>query len=58
MNERSPAPQRPDTDENPPASREELETLSERDKTFPEDRKAARPADEVVEPLLRRYPHP
>ena len=58
MNKRSRAPQRPDKDDNPPASPEELEILSERDKTYPEDRKAARPADEVVERLLRRHPHP
>jgi hypothetical protein len=50
-------PTRPDADENdPPVSPEELAVIRERDKTHEQDRKAARPANEVMERLLRRYP--
>jgi hypothetical protein len=47
---------RPDTEQQPPVSREELDVIRKRMETFEEDRKAARPADEVMERLLRRYP--
>jgi hypothetical protein len=54
-----PAPTRPDADQNdPPVSQEELAVIRERDKTYDQDRRAARPADEVVERLLRRHPAP
>jgi hypothetical protein len=32
--------------------------MEERMKTFEQDRQAARPADEVMERLIRRYPAP
>lgn len=41
-----------------PVSQAEMDIVRERMKTFEEDRKAARPADEVIERLLRRYPNP
>jgi hypothetical protein len=44
-----------DADEQPPVSQEELDIIRERMKTFDEDRKAARPAEEVMERLLRRH---
>ena len=47
---------RPDANQQPPVSREELDVIRTRMETFEEDRKAARPADEVMERLLRRYP--
>ena len=53
------APNRPDADQNdPPVSREELDVIRERDKTYKRDREAARPADEVVKRLLDRHPAP
>ena len=59
MSKPQPLPARPDADQNdPPASQEELEIIRERMKTFEQDRKAARPADEVMERLLRRHPAP
>ena len=52
-------PRRPEADENdPPVTPEELAVIRERDKTYEQDRQAARPADEVVERLLRRHPAP
>lgn len=55
----TPVPARPDADQNnPPVSQEELAVIRERDKTYDQDRRAARPADEVVERLLRRHPAP
>jgi|GraSoiStandDraft_35_1057300.scaffolds.fasta_scaffold961047_1 hypothetical protein len=54
----APALQRPDGDEQPPASAEELRVIRDRMKTFEEDRRAARPVDEVMERLLRRHPAP
>jgi hypothetical protein len=52
-------PTRPDGDENdPPVSPEELAVIRERDKTYEQERKAARPANEVLERLLRRYSAP
>jgi hypothetical protein len=59
MSKPQPAPQRPDADQNdPPVSQEELDIIRARMKTFEQDRKAARPADEVMERLLRRHPAP
>jgi hypothetical protein len=58
MSKPQPVPQRSEADENPPASAEELDILRDREKVYPEQRKAARPADEVVERLLRRHPAP
>lgn len=49
---------RPGTDQQSPISREELDLIRKRMETFEEDQKAARPADEVMERLLRRYPAP
>jgi hypothetical protein len=51
-------PTRDDTEQDPPVSQEELDVIRERMKTFERDRKAARPADEVIEQLLRRHPAP
>jgi hypothetical protein len=52
-------PTRRDADQNDsPMSQEELDVIRERMKTFEQDRKAARPADEVMERLLRRHPAP
>lgn len=48
----------PGTDQAAAVSREELDVIRKRMETFEEDRKAARPADEVMERLLRRYPTP
>jgi hypothetical protein len=53
-----PAPPRPDADQQPPVSQEELDIIRDRMKTFEQDRKAARPADLEMERLLRRYPAP
>jgi hypothetical protein len=55
----APPPTRPDADQNdPPVSQEELAVIRERDKTYDQDRRPARPAEEVVERLLRRHPAP
>ena len=52
-------PTRQDGDENnPPISPEELAVIRERDKTYEQERKAARLASEVLERLLRRHPAP
>jgi hypothetical protein len=53
-----PAPQRPDDEREQPLDDETRRILEQRMATFEEDRKAARPADEVMERLLRRYPQP
>jgi len=37
---------------------EEIAIVNTRDKNYREQREAARPADEVVERLLRRHPAP
>ena len=59
MSKPQPASSRPDETGQPdPPSPEELEILRDRDKVYPEQRKAARPADEVVERLLHRHPAP
>ena len=55
----APAPTNPDADENDaPVTPEELAVIRERDKTYERERQAARPAEEVVERLLRRHPAP
>lgn len=52
-------PALPDAEQSaPPVSPEEFDIVRERMKTFEQDRKAARPADEVMERLLRRHPAP
>lgn len=53
-----PVPSRPDAEPEQPLDAETRRILEERMKTFEQDRKAARPADEVMERLLRRYPTP
>jgi hypothetical protein len=58
MTKPQPTPTRPDADEQPPVSADELDVIRERMKTFEEDRQAARPADPEIERLLRRYPAP
>ena len=59
MNRPAPAKPLPDVPENdPPVTREELEIIGERMKTYEQDRKASSPADEVMERLLRRHPAP
>ena len=59
MSKPQPVPTHPAADDNdPPVTPEELAVIRERDKTYEQDRKAARPANEVMERLLRRYPHP
>ena len=50
-------PQRPDA-EGPDDFREEIVVVNERDTVYVAQRAAARPADEVVERLLRRHPGP
>ena len=52
-----PVPQRPDAEE-PHDFREEVVVVNERNKDYVAQRAAARPADEVVERLLRRHPGP
>lgn len=57
MNRPAHTPHRPDAAENdPPVTPEEIDVIRERMKTYDEDRTAARPADEVMERLLRRHP--
>jgi hypothetical protein len=51
------APTRPVDDRNDPdPSREEISVVNERDRDYPAQREAARPASDVVERLLRRHP--
>jgi hypothetical protein len=50
-----PVPPRREADESDDL-REEIAVVNERDKVYREQREAARPADEVVERLLRRHP--
>jgi hypothetical protein len=47
-----------DADKNPPVSADELAVVRKRDKTYDRDREAAKPAGEVVQRLLARYPAP
>jgi hypothetical protein len=57
MSEPAPAPPRPADDRNDPTpSRDEIDVVNERDRDYPAQREAARPASEVVERLLRRHP--
>ena len=49
-------PRRGADDADPPVSAEEERIIRERLATFEQDRKAARPAGEVLERLLRRHP--
>ena len=59
MSKPRPGPNHSDSEQNdPPVSQEEIDIIRERMKTFEQDRKAARPADEVMERLLRRHPAP
>ena len=60
MSKPQPVPTRPAADnaDQPEPSREELDIIRERMRTFEQDRKAARPANEVMERLLRRHPVP
>jgi hypothetical protein len=58
MSKPQPVPIRADPDKNTSVSQEELDIIRERMKTFDQDRKSARPADEVMERLLRRHPAP
>jgi hypothetical protein len=58
MSKLEPAPTHPDAEPEPPLDVETRRILEQRMATFEEDRKAARPADEVVERLLRRYSQP
>jgi hypothetical protein len=52
-------PERPDADEQPPVSQDELAIIRERLKTFDEDVKAARPWSEVKARILSsRKPTP
>ena len=53
------APTRPADDRTEPApSRDDIDVVIERDRDYPAQRDAARPASEVVERLLRRHPAP
>ena len=58
MTKPAPTPKRPDDTEEAQDLREEVAVVNERDKVYPQQRDAARPADEVVERLLRRHPAP
>jgi hypothetical protein len=59
MSKAASAPPRPTDDRNDPdPSREEIAVVNERDRDYPAQREAARPASEVVERLLRRHPAP
>ena len=49
---------RADNRAEPAPSRDEIEVVNERDRDYPAQRDAARPASEVVERLLRRHPAP
>ena len=57
MSKLAPDPTRSDADDSRDL-REEIAVVNERDKNYREQREAARPADEVVERLLRRHPAP
>lgn len=54
MSKPQPVSQRPSSDE-PDDFRGEIEIVNERDKDYAVQRAAARPAEEVVERLLRRH---
>jgi hypothetical protein len=55
MSKLQPVPQRRDAEDTDDL-RDEIRVVNERDKVYREQRDAARPADEVVERLLRRHP--
>jgi hypothetical protein len=57
MSKPAPASPRRDSDDRDDF-REEIEVINERDKDYEAQRRAARPANEVVERLLRRHPAP
>jgi len=57
MSKPAPDPTRSDADDSRDL-REEIAVVNERDKNYREQRETARPADEVVERLLRRHPAP
>ena len=48
----------PEAQGPPVASPEDIAVILERDKIYPQQREASRPADEVVERLLRRHSQP
>jgi hypothetical protein len=48
----------PRDDDDAQDFRDEIAVVNERDEIYAEQRKAARPADEVMERLLRRHPAP
>ena len=59
MSKPTPVPSRPvDDRSDPEPSRDEIDIVNERDRDYGAQREAARPAPEVVERLLRRYPAP
>jgi hypothetical protein len=59
MSKPAQVPTRPVDDRNDPEpSRDEIDVVNERDRDYRAQREAARPAREVVERLLRRYPAP
>lgn len=59
MSKPTAVPTRPDADQNEPPVTPEVEAMiRDRLATYEEDRKAARPAAEVRERLLRRHPAP
>jgi len=47
-----------DDQTEPEPSRDEIAVINERDRDYPAQREAARPASEVMERLLRRHPAP
>lgn len=53
-----PVTTRPDTEDTPREFRDEARIVAERDRDYAAQRATARPADEVVERLLRRHPAP
>jgi len=58
MNRRAPIQKRREDDDDAQDFREEIAVVNERDEIYPQQREAARPADEVMERLLRRHPAP
>ena len=60
MSKPQPIAGHPDADDeaNAPAGEAERAEIRERDKVYPQQRAAARPADEVLKRLLDRHPVP
>jgi hypothetical protein len=58
MTDRARKPAPATRQETPQVSSEEARIIAERLATFEKDREAARPADEVLERLLRRHSMP